>query len=232
MRLVFWNTYIWFVVYVIIVICMHAEVEEGKLVVFDVSLLAPHSQDLLQTLIVEGNLTFVVTPRMQGILKEIEGYKGLIKLWNIDTRYAKSIANFIHQTKLVDKVKVIACEELPEYKVWGYFKDALVEKEITRDILADFVADEMCLALAGFPILCSASSQWRIVDFFKKIGASVKKIIRARIKEKGEMLRTNKFPLMVLAKGLRIAFIYVIKVPLDVFAQFGLEMISLVIVDG
>jgi hypothetical protein len=212
---------------------MHGtEVEESRLVVFDVSLLAPHLQDLLQALIVEGNLTFVATPRMQGILKEIEGYKCLLKLWNIDTRYARSIADFLRQTKLVEKVKVIACEELPEYKVWGYLKDAIVEKEITSDILADLVADEMCLAIAGFPILCSASSHWKIVEFFKKIGVSVRKIIRARIKEKGEMLRTKKFRLMVLAKGLRIAFIYVIKVPLDVFAQFGLEMISLIIVNG
>jgi hypothetical protein len=212
---------------------MHgAEVEEGKLVVFDVSLLAPHSQDLLQALIVEGNLTFVATPRMREVLKEIEGYRGLLKLWNIDTRYARLIADFLRQTKLVEKVKVTACEELPEYKLWGYLKDAIVEKKITSDILADFVADEMCLVLGGYPILCTASSKWKIVEFYEKIGVRVKRTIHVRLKEKGEMLGTKKFRNMVLAKGLDVAFVYAFAGPLVAFTDLGAAAITLIIVDG
>jgi len=216
-----------------VVICMcGAEAEKNQMVVFDASLLAPHSQELVEALLEERNLTFIMTPRMQETLRKIEEYGGILRLWNVDTRYAKLVADFIRRTELTEKAKVIACEELSEYKVWGYFKDAVLEKEIAQGILADFLADEMCLALAGYPILCCASSRWRIVEFFEKIGVSVRKVIRARLMEKSEMLKTKRFRLAILAKGTGIALVYILKTPLDAIVQFGVEMIKLIIVDG
>jgi len=206
--------------------------EESQTVVFDVSLLAPYSQELVKALLEKRNLTFIVTPRMQEMLKKLEEYKGVLRLWDIDVRYCRLISDFIHQTGLMDKIKVVSCEEFPEYKVWNYFKEAIVEKGVTRDALADFLADEMCLAFVGFPVLCCALSRWKIVEFFQKIGASVGRTIRARMMEKGKMLKTNKLRLAVLAKGIGVALVYIIKTPLDAIVQFGVEAIKLVIVDG
>ncbi len=212
---------------------MHGiEPEENRIVVFDVSLLAPHSQEVVEMLLEESNLTFIMTPRMQEVLRKIEEYTGILRLWDIDTRYARLIADFIRRTKLTEKAKVMACEELPEYRVWGYFKEAVLEKEIAQGVLADFLADEMCLALAGYPILCCASSQWRIVEFFEKIGISIRKTIRARMMEKADLLKTKRASLAILAKGIGIALVYVIKTPLDAIVQFGVEMVKLIVVDG
>ncbi|MGB9960573.1 MAG: hypothetical protein ACPLKQ_08705 [Candidatus Bathyarchaeales archaeon] len=212
---------------------MHGiEPEENRIVVFDVSLLAPHSQEVVEMLLEESNLTFIMTPRMQEVLRKIEEYTGILRLWDIDTRYARLIADFIRRIELTERVKVMACEELPEYRVWGYFKEAVLEKEIAQGVLADFLADEMCLALAGYPILCCASSRWRIVEFFEKIGISIIKIIRARMMEKADLLKTKRASLAILAKGIGIALVYVIKTPLDAIVQFGVEMVKLIVVDG
>ena len=213
--------------------CMYGVgAEESQTVVFDVSLLTPHSQELVEALLEGGNLTFIVTPRMREMLRKLEEYKGVLRLWDIDVRYSRLISDFIRRTGLMDKIKVMACEEFPEYKAWDYFKEAIVEKGVARDALADFLADEMCLALVGYPILCCALSQWKIVEFFQKIGASVSKTVRARMMEKREILKTSKLRLAVLAKGIGIALVYIIKTPLDAIVQFGIETIKLVIVDG
>ena len=90
----------------------------------------------------------------------------------------------------------------------------------------------MCLALAGYPILCTSASKWKIVEFFERIGAKVKRVVHMRVREKGEMLRMRKFRNMVLAMGLSAAFVYVFAGPLAAFTELGATAITLIVVDG
>ena len=201
-------------------------------IIFDVSLLAPQSHDFVEGLLEEGNLTFVATIGMLKILRDIQKFKGLLHLWDINPRYAKLIASFVERVNLYEKVKPIALEDLPEHRFWGFLRELIYEKGVTEDILADFLAEEMCLAFAGYPILCTAASPWKIVEFFEKIGARVKRVIHAHMREKAEMLRTKKFGLLVSAMGLNTAFVYVLTGPLGALGVLGSEVITLVIVDG
>lgn len=209
---------------------MSAEVDE--LVVFDVSLLSPESLDLLNGLLNEGNLTFVLTIEMSKILREVRENKGLLRLWGINTRYAEYITDFLRRTKFFEKVKVVVLEDLPVHKFLGDLKGLIRKKDIAQGILADFLAEEMCLAFVGYPILCTSTSRWKIVEFFERVGAKVKGVVHAHLKEKAEMIGTKRFRLMVLAKALGAAFVYVFTGPLGLFGMLGPEVISLVIVDG
>jgi hypothetical protein len=180
-----------------------------------------------------GRLTFIATPGMLRLLGEIKEYRGLLRLWGIDPRYASLVARFIRRTKLIEKVKPVAVEDLPEYEIWGSLVRSIVKSGITeKGLLSEFVADEMCLALSGYPIFCTSSSQWRIVQFFEKVGAKVRRTIHARLEEKGKMLRTRNFRLMALAMGINAAFVYVFRGSLDALLALGSGVITLVIVDG
>jgi len=207
-------------------------IDVERLAVFDVSLLSPESLDLLKGILDEGNLTFVLTREMLKVLREIREYRGLLRLWGINTRYAEFIADFLGKIGFFEKVKAIALEDLPDRKFVEYLRELIHEKDVTRGILADYLADEMCLALVGYPILCTSASRWKIVEFFEAIGARVKGVVHAHLREKAEMIRTKRFRLMVLAKALGAAFVYVLTGPLGLFGMLGPEVISLVIVDG
>lgn len=207
------------------------ESEVNRLVVFDVSLLAPESLQLVQALLEEGGLTFIATPAMLRILKEIDKYRGLLRLWNIDTRYAEHALKFLYYLKFFDKVKLVSVEDLPEKEYLGLLKELIREKEIALGF-EDFLAEEMCLALAGYPIFCTSASGWKVVEFFEKVGAKVKRVVHLRVREKGEMLRTSRFRNMVLAMGLNAAFVYAFAGPLAAFTEFGGAIITLIVVDG
>ena len=208
-----------------------AVAEANRMVIFDVSLLAPESLQLVQALLEENGLTFVATPTMLKILREIDKYRGLLRLWNIDTRYAEPALKFLHHLKFYDRVKEVSVENAPEKEYLGLLKELIREKEIAPS-LEDFLAEEMCLALAGYPIFCTSASRWKIVEFFMKIGAEVKRVIRLRVREKGEMLRTSRFRNMVLAMGLNAAFVYAFASPLTAFTELGATAIKLIVVDG
>jgi len=217
---------------IIIVVCMcGASVEAERAVVFDVSLLSPDSLELVRVLLEEGNLTFVATLTMLKIIHEIDKYRGLLRLWNIDTRNAELILRFLHELKFFEKVKTVAIEDLREKEYLVFLKELIREKNIAP-AFEDFLAEEMCLALAGYPILCTSASKWKIVEFFERIGAKVKRVVHMRVWEKGEMLRMRKFRNMVLAMGLNAAFVYVFAGPLAAFTELGATAITLIVVDG
>jgi hypothetical protein len=216
----------------IFVVCMcGAGVEAERAVVFDVSLLSPHSLELVRVLLEEGNLTFVATPTMLKIIKELDKYRGLLRLWNIDTRNAELILKILHDLKFFEKVKIVAVEDLREKEYLGPLMELIREKEIAPGI-EGFLVEEMCLAVAGYPILCTSASKWKIVEFFERIGAKVKRVVHMRVREKGEVLRTEKFRNMVLAMGLSAAFVYVFAGPLAAFTELGATAITLIVVDG
>jgi hypothetical protein len=217
---------------IIIVVCMYgAGVEEERTVVFDVSLLSPDSLELVRVLLEEGNLTFVATSTMLKIIKELDKYRGLLRLWDIDTRNAELILRILHELKFFEKVKTVAIEDLREKEYLGFLIELIREKEIAPGV-EDFLAEEMCLVLAGHPILCTAASKWRIVEFFEGIGAKVKETIHVGMREKGEMLKTEKFRNMVLAKGLGAALVFVLAGPRGAFIKLIPDAITLIIVDG
>lgn len=207
------------------------EIEENRTVVFDVSLLAPEAQELVSALLEEGNFTFIATPLMLRVFKEIDKYRGLLRLWGIDTRYAELISKFLYKVEFFERVKPISVEDLPEREFLGLLKGLIRERNV-GPAFEDFLAEEMCLAIAGYPILCIAGSRWKIVEFFEKVGAKVKKVIHMRVREKGEMLRTRKFRNMVLAKGLGAALVYAFGGPIAALTNLGAEAIKLIIVDG
>jgi hypothetical protein len=147
---------------------MHGiEPEENRMIVFDVSLLAPESLELVKALLEQGNLTFVATPTMLKILREMDKYRGLLGLWNIDTRHAERILDILHGSKFFEKVKIIAVEDLREKEYLGFLMELIRERDVAP-YFEEFLAEEMCLAIAGYPILCTSASPWVIVEFFKK----------------------------------------------------------------
>lgn len=206
--------------------------DENRHIVFDVSLLAPESHDLVEGILEENNLTFVMSKEMAQVFKGIRGLKGYLRLWEIDVRYADLIADFLERIKIFERVKVVAVEDLPKPKFVGFLEDVIREKKIVHEDFVDFLAEEMCLALNGYPIICTATSSWKIVKFFEGIGAKVKRTARARIYEKMRMLKTKKFKLAALAIGLNVAFVYVLEGPLDAINILGTGAINLVIVNG
>jgi len=208
-----------------------AGVEKEQAVVFDVSLLSPDSLLLVQALLEEGNLTFIVTLTMLKLFREIHMYKGLLRLWNIDTRSAEWILKSLQILNFFERVKTVNIEDLREKEYLGFLKEMIREKEIAPGV-EDFLAEEMCLALAGYPILCTAASKWKIVEFFEGIGAKVKETIHIGMREKGEMIKTEKFRNMVLAKGLGAALVFVFAGPLGAFIKLSTDAITLIIVDG
>jgi len=206
-------------------------------VVFDLSLVSPLSQEFTRSLLGRyGRLTFIATPRMLQLLKEIVKYRGILRVWDIDIRYVELIMKFITTSHLIEKIKPINIESLSGYKIFDIFKDLICENITELHPFANFIADEMCLALEGYPILCTSCSEWKIVEFFDKIGVKIKRRIPSSVIEKGIILRTKSFRLMALAMGVKAAFVYVLKGPLEAFQDFGADiiadMIALVIVDG
>ncbi|MGQ9759666.1 MAG: hypothetical protein ACUVQ5_03725 [Candidatus Methanomethylicaceae archaeon] len=69
---------------------------------------------------------------------------------------------------------------MPEKKFLGHSKGIVRENEAVP-AFEDFIAEEMCLASAGYPVSCADSSKWRIVE---KLWSKAEKIIHARIKGK------------------------------------------------
>lgn len=205
--------------------------EVDRMLVFDTSLLTTDSLALVQALLEEDNLTFTVTLDMLKIFRELDTNRGLLRLWDIDTRYAEWILNHLYFLKFFERVKVVNIEDLPEKEYLGLLEDLIREKEVAPGF-KDFLADEICLALTGYPILCTASSRWKIIEFFEKIGAKVRRTIHMRAREKGIMLRTSKFRNMVLAMGLKVAFVHVFAGPLVAFTELGGAAIILIVVDG
>ena len=202
-------------------------------------MLAPESHDLVKGIIEENNLTFVVSLGMLKVFKQIRKLKGYLLLWEIDVRYADLIANFLERINFFEKVKVVPVEDLPKPEFLDLLKDEireylkkLVKEGFVDEGFVDFLAEEMCLALNGYPVLCTAASSWKIVEFFKGIGAEIKSVIRARIYEKSRMLKTKKFKLSALAMGLRAAFVYALQGPLAAIERLGTDTIKLVIVNG
>jgi len=205
---------------------------ENGYIVFDVSLLAPESHDLVKGIIEENNLTFVVSLGMLKVFKQIRKLKGYLLLWDIDVGYADLIANFLERINFFKKVKVVHVKDLPKPEFLDLLKDEIRKRKIVNEGFVDFLAEEMCLVLNGYPVLCTAASSWKIVEFFKGIGAEIKSVIRARIYEKSRMLKTKKFKLSALAMGLRAAFVYALQGPLAAIGILGTDTIKLVIVNG
>ena len=85
-------------------------------------------------LLEEGNLIFVATSTMLKIIKELDKYRGPLRLWNIDTRNAELILKILHDLKFFEKAKIVVIEDLREKEYLWSLMELIREKEIAPGI--------------------------------------------------------------------------------------------------
>lgn len=177
--------------------------------VIDPSLLTVPGLELLGGLLEEGNLQFTITADMKELLENREAFRDVLLQWGEYPGQVNMAYDTVQRSELPYRAKVVQLNQDMELLISEHLISEIRYSISRKRNIYEFLSNEMALAIsAGIPILCiSSSPEWKIVEFFKRVGAKIGNTIDIQFDKKKQFLKTTDFRKLTIASALSAAII-------------------------
>ncbi len=178
-------------------------------VVLDPSLLTVRGSEFLIGLLEERNLQLAITADMQELLEDRTAFRDVLLQWGEYPGQVNMAYDISQRYELPYGAKVVQLNQDMESLISEHLISEIRYSISRKRNVYEFLSNEMALAIsAGIPILCiSSSPEWKIVEFFKRVGAKMGNIIDIQFDKKRQYFRTTNFRKLTIASVLSAAII-------------------------